>query len=191
LFLLSTSLSGCSYASQFAATIDESGGVRVEWCFTSEPVIVVRPSGAVVRHRASAADRPVDSVNPLAPGDDWAITGQIDPAADDTFDVWSDYEFDHRTDPKVTTADTADTNGYTPRAPAPALSFTIDDLEVGSYLHDGHLISRDDWYSLCHPDDDGILGAGVLLLLAFGGLLCIGVVVTPIVWGIRWGLRGP
>ena len=170
-------LSSCSYAEQYAATINDAGHVQVDMCFTSADLVIESSSGDGVLElslRTDASDEDAGRVDLEAPSG-WTATGTIELLPDSVLTVWDTYDYRRVNEPTTSTSQGATTSSRFEYVSKPALVVEVSELKHGAYFHDGHNISTAAWRDVCDPDD-GLFGPLVGIVLAFICFLVIAVV---------------
>lgn len=184
-----TLLSSCSYAASYAATLNTAGHVQIESCEASNHFYVEDATAADLIEVGGPYDTKggIDAIDLQAPATGVTISGTIDFAPDNVLRIWDSrrlYDEAHTTTIATTTtrpaAGATTVALYVATPPTPELTFTVGDLREGKYLHDGDMLSKDDWHDVCDHDDGPLLGPVGLL----AGLICVGVVLCLVVYGI-------
>lgn len=157
--VLGATLASCSYAPEYAITLNDDGHAQVEWCFDTSVTVRVRPADVVL-----TAEGGSHASGSVAVDLETASAGRWSPAGVPAFDDDTVIEI---------------LDG--PATAAPALTVRVGDLRQGSYWYDGGQHSLDEWLDRCDPDDGGF---DSVLGLLIGGAVCFLIVVGVVVWGI-------
>ncbi|MEQ1700089.1 MAG: hypothetical protein ABMA25_08265 [Ilumatobacteraceae bacterium] len=194
--LFGSTLASCSYAPEYAVTLNADGHVQVEWCLETSATVHVRPDGAVL---AASSGGGVGS-GPFAVDLEATTADQWSPVGVPTFDddtiieLWSGGYTEQAVRDSATTTSSVSpssspgTTAYVPQPPAPELTVRVGVLQQGSYWYDGEQHSRDAWLDQCSTDDDGAFGDVLVPLI--GGAICFLIVIGVGIWAIISAVTG-
>lgn len=195
--LFGTTLTSCSFAPEYAVTLNGDGHVQVEWCFTNSVTVHVRPDSAVLAANdgGGAGSGPFMVDLESAAADQWNPVGMPVLNDDTVIEVWSggyteravrDWTTSSSAVPADTPSGNPTTAAYAPDPPTPELTVRVGDLEQGSYWYDGSQHSADEWRNQCDPDDD----LNGLLVPVLAGAICFLVVIGVSIWAIISAVTG-